>query len=397
MLKGTNASKHYKANSCKEYLDDRGFARQTALYYHGVGNKVENSALGQFFGGAFGVGASAIVERAYLDVVRVYRPGDRIFIFGFSRGAAIARLVAGVIGRRGIPQSLWTLRLFGRHWTVWKSSKKIEDVPVEVLGCWDTVGAFGLAKNILGIPFQKINLLKDLDVALCVKRAYHMVALDETRDSFVPTLMEPDPITPARIIEVWFSGNHANVGGGYATDKLSNVTLDFLLRHISSGYAWDAEMEPGDESWGLYLSATKKAKDSNSNGKVVSEIEPDPLGRIRNSTGGVYSYAPRELPIHAVVHDSVFDRMRDALPVYAPQSLFDLNEVLVIKRDTIETEVKRLVETSSIEDDESERIMAWSKKNLSLTKWSKYLKSPLYDQSRFGDNLKPAEEMPNNS
>ena len=64
------------------------------------------------------------------------------------------------------------------------SSKRIENVPINVLGCWDTVGAFGVAKNILGIPFQKINLLKNLDVSLCVKRAFHMVALDETRDSF---------------------------------------------------------------------------------------------------------------------------------------------------------------------------------------------------------------------
>ena len=73
------------------------------------------------------MGANAIVERAYLDVVRVYRKDnqkeDRIFIFGFSRGAAISRLLAGVIGRRGIPKRLWTIRLFGRHWTVWKSSK----------------------------------------------------------------------------------------------------------------------------------------------------------------------------------------------------------------------------------------------------------------------------------
>ena len=100
--------------------------------------------------------------------------------------------------------SLWTLRVFGRHWTVWKSSKKIEDVPVEVLRCWDTV-AYGLAKNILGIPFQTINLLKDLNVALCVKHACHMVALDETRGFFEPRLMDPDPTTPDCIMEVWFS------------------------------------------------------------------------------------------------------------------------------------------------------------------------------------------------
>ena len=174
-----------------------------------------------------------------------------MFLFGFSRGAAIARLLAGVIGRRGAPASLWTLRLFGRHWKVWASTKDNVEVQVDVLGCWDTVGAFGIAKDIAGIPFQKINLLKDLSVSSCVKRAYHMVALDETRDAFVPTLMDPDPVTPERIVEVWFSGNHSNVGDGFATDQLSDVTLDFLLQRISSGYVWQNHEEPGAMSPGV--------------------------------------------------------------------------------------------------------------------------------------------------
>ena len=51
--------------------------------------------------GADVVGAEDLVERAYLDLVRVYRPNDRVFIFGFSRGAAITRLLARVIDARG--------------------------------------------------------------------------------------------------------------------------------------------------------------------------------------------------------------------------------------------------------------------------------------------------------
>jgi hypothetical protein len=228
-LKQGKRYKQYNSSQCKEHSDSNRIeanaqsVKQLAFYYHGVGNKMENSEIGQVFGGAFGMGASAIVDRAYLDVAKVYQQGDRLFIFGFSRGAAIARLLASVVGHRSIPTSIWTLRLFGRSIAVWTSSRKIEDVQnpvvVDVLGCWDTVGAFGISKNIFGIPFQQMNLLKDLTVALCVKRAYHMVALDETRDAFVPTLMEPDPTDPKRITEVWFSGSHGNVGGGYATDQ----------------------------------------------------------------------------------------------------------------------------------------------------------------------------------
>ena len=390
MLKGeSQLGKHdnrRNASRCKQYPDPDGNkpAKQVAFYYHGVGNKLENSELGQMLGGAFGMGASAIVDRAYLDVASVYQPGDRIFIFGFSRGAAIARLLAGAIGRRGIPTIMWTLGLLGRHWTVWASNRKIEDVtPVEVLGCWDTVGAFGISKNILGIPFQQMNLLKDLTVSLCVKRAYHMVALDETRDAFVPTLMEPDPTNPKRIVEVWFSGNHSNVGGGFATDQLSDVTLDFLLRHLSSGYAWDKEMEPGGESWGLYLSAT--ANSSTVNG--CKAINPDPLGALRHSTGAVYSYAPRKMPPSAVIHDSVFERMAGASAAYAPQSLFDLNEELFEKRMTIEKHVNRLPESGPLTKSEIGGTLVKLSQKLSMTKWSEYLE--------WSTSLQNAEDLSN--
>jgi hypothetical protein len=371
-LKQGKRYKQYNSSQCKEHSDtikieaSTHLVKQIAFYYHGVGNKMENSEIGQVFGGAFGMGASAIVDRAYLDVAKVYRQGDRVFIFGFSRGAAIARLLASVIGHRSIPTSIWTLRFFGRSIALWTSSRKIDDihnpVMVDVLGCWDTVGAFGISKNIFGIPFQQMNLLKDLTVSLCVKRAYHMVALDETRDAFVPTLMEPDPTDPKRITEVWFSGSHGNVGGGYATDQLSDLTLDFLLRRVSSGYA-----RPGDESWGLYLNAVTETQGVNSD-QVA--IQPDPKGPIRHSTGATYSYAPRRVPVHAVIHDSVFERMRNTFPVYAPQSLFDLNRECIAERDRVEKEVTELMETSSLSADECKEILDWSRKKLSLMKWS---------------------------
>ena len=396
MLRGKRARSRYNASRSREYLADDGSTRQIAFYYHGVGNTVENSEIGQVFGGAFGMGADAIVERAYLDVVRVYRPGDRIFIFGFSRGAAIARLLAGVIGRRDIPRSLWTLRVFGRHWLVRRSSRRIDEqnpVAVDVLGCWDTVGAFGIAKNILGIPFQRINLLKDLSVSLCVRRAYHMVALDETRDAFEPTLMEADPTSPNRVVEVWFSGNHANVGGGYSTDNLSDLTLDFLLRHISSGYAWREDMEPGrDESWGLYLNAARS--DVPSAERAAAVLEPDPRGQLRHATGPLYTHAPRALPIAAVVHDSVFERMATALPVYAPPNIFALNERLVTIRAQIDTEVRRLADTHSIDSALSTAIIDRSAANLCLMKWSTFLESRS-DGVPLRATFRPAEELQN--
>jgi hypothetical protein len=344
--------RQHNASRCKQT------ARQIAFYYHGVGNKMESSALGQTLGGAFGLGASGIVDRAYLDVALAYRPGDRIFIFGFSRGAAIARLLASAIGTRRIPTSLWTLRVFGRHRVVSTSALRFTNVDVDVLGCWDTVGAFGIAKNILGIPFQQMNLLKDLSVSLSVKRAYHMVALDETRDAFVPTLMQPDPVHPERITEVWFSGDHSNIGGGHATRELSDITLDFLLRHVSGDYGRH-DQSPG--AWGLYL--------AENHGETV-KIRPDPRGALRRSTGAMYAHAPRELPQNAVLHDTVFQRMKEASPLYAPQSLFDLNSALLLQRTHVEQEVHELVETGSLTEADAADVVAVIKSKLSIGRWN---------------------------
>jgi hypothetical protein len=363
---------HFDASLCKKYKD-----KQIALYYAGVGNKYDNDAILQTIGMATGMGAGDIIERAYLDLVRVYQPGDRVFIVGFSRGAAIARLLARTIDARGAPRAVLTLRLLGKHRVIWSSARKVP-VRIDVLGCWDTVGSFGVAKTIAGINFQQLNLFKDLTVPDNVAQAYHMVALDEQRDSFEPTLMDPDPIRPERIVEVWFAGDHANVGGGWATDSLSDVTLDFLLRRISSGYATDEdprlrEANAGDETWGIYLTAEKTDKADLTERQVDNPgwVDPDPLGQVRHWFSNLYAYRPRKLPLHAVISEAVFDRMTRSMPVYAPQALFDLNDDLDKKRDLIDEKVAKLVETESLSQEERQKVIDYKNK-LRLMRWPEY-------------------------
>ncbi len=366
-------SGQFDASLCKKYSD-----KQIGFYYAGVGNKYDSDPILQTLGMAAGLGAAETVERAYLDLVRVYQPGDRVFITGFSRGAAIARLLARTIDARGAPKSVWTLKLFGKHRTIWSSRRKLP-VQVDVLGCWDTVGAFGVAKTIAGINFQKLNAFKDLTIPDNVAKAYHMLALDEQRDSFEPTLMDPDPIRPERIVEVWFAGDHANIGGGWATDRLSDITLDFLLRQTSSGYATyegETSRQPGDESWGMYLSAHKFdkadiASRKNGHDADLPCVDPDPLGQVRQWFSGLYNYRPRQLPLHAVLSQTVFERMKTSMPVYAPQALFDLNDALDSKRDLIEKKVAKLAETNSLSQEERLALMEFNNK-LRLTRWPQY-------------------------
>ncbi|MEZ5775557.1 MAG: DUF2235 domain-containing protein [Hyphomicrobiaceae bacterium] len=357
----------FDATLCKTYKD-----RQVALYYTGIGNKYDNDPLMGTLAQATGFGAAGIIERAYLDVMRVWRPGDRLYIFGFSRGAASARILSGMIDKRGAPKSIWSLRLFGRHWTIWPS-KTVNKVDIDVLGCFDTVGSFGIAKTIAGINFQQLNLLHDLSVPDNVRQAYHMLALDEERQEFEPTLMDPDPIRPERIVEVWFAGGHAGVGGGWATDRLSDVPFDFLLRRISSGYAADGSSAPGEESWGVILDAAN-GLDSAAAARATAAttlIYPDTLGQLRSYVSRMFTYRPRQLPLHAVISASVFERMTKSLPVYAPQSLFDLNDALDAKRKLITEKVDTLEKTQSLSEVERGKVVEFAGK-LRLTRFPQY-------------------------
>ena len=360
----------FDASLCKRYKN--GDAQQIAFYYAGVGNKYDNDPILQVLGLAMGAGAGDLVERAYLDLVRVYQTGDRVIIVGFSRGAAIARLLARAIDARGAPRAVWTIKLFGKHRTLWASKAK-QPVAIDVLGCWDTVGSFGIAKTIGGINFQQLNMGKDLSVPESVQQAYHMVALDEQRDSFEPTLMDPDPNRPERIVEVWFAGDHANIGGGWATDRLSDITLDFLLSRISSGYTQSADLAGQDESWGLYLKAWKadKAEYWERQDDNPHVVDPDPLGQISLWFSHLYEYRSRKMPQHAVISDTVFKRMVESLPLYAPQALFNLNDELHKRRELIDGQVEKLQETSLLSDDDQAKIKGYQAK-LRLNRFEDY-------------------------
>ncbi len=185
-------------------------------------------------GGTLGLGIQRIRRRVFFDLLSLYRPNDQIFVFGFSRGAAIARLLAQQIMDQGIPQSVVAVfrktalsdDLIDRPLRI--AAGDAADVPkVEMLGVWDTVSSY----IIPGQP--KIRLFGgSRKIAENVKKAYHLVAIDEQRSAFVPTLMERED----RIHEVWFPGVHTNVGGGYVNPKtdeidfgICDITLEYML------------------------------------------------------------------------------------------------------------------------------------------------------------------------
>ena len=71
---------------------------QQLFYEPGVGI----AAGERLVGGAFGYGLSANIRNSYRFLVERYEPGDRLFLFGFSRGAYTARSLGGLIRNCGI-------------------------------------------------------------------------------------------------------------------------------------------------------------------------------------------------------------------------------------------------------------------------------------------------------
>jgi len=213
-------------------------AIQISRYFRGIGNDDDYNFWGNYICGGTGRDEKKIRDEAYATIAREYHPGDKIHIFGFSRGAASARMLANQVYKEGIPENIkviWetsanrTTRNIEDRFVRYISSGKRHDVNVEFLGVWDTVGAFGIPINILGIPFARWNLFKNMHVAENVKKAVHCVCLDETRDAYVPTLMN---YKPDAIEEVWFPGVHSDVGGSYKESALGKISLKFMVDRL---------------------------------------------------------------------------------------------------------------------------------------------------------------------
>jgi uncharacterized protein (DUF2235 family) len=83
-----------------DHAKDRG--RQRFFYDPGVGT----NRLTRLRGGLFGYGLSRHLRKGYDWLARHYAQGDRIFIFGFSRGAYTARSLVGLIRKCGLPLTL---------------------------------------------------------------------------------------------------------------------------------------------------------------------------------------------------------------------------------------------------------------------------------------------------
>jgi uncharacterized protein (DUF2235 family) len=232
---------------------------QLVHYVAGVGTAPGDHLLG----GAFGVGISENIRDGYRFLVENYSPGDRVFLFGFSRGAYTARSLGGLIHNCGILRQVCIDRLdaayaFYRDRTnkthprtiaaqIFRRDYSHKNSSVYFIGVWDTVGALGIPDGLPGWKelskvwpdWEQLWGFHDTQLSSDVRYAYQALAIDEERPPYAPTLWTGDPPRPEdqTLEQVWFTGVHSEVGGGTADSSLSDITLIWLATKAATAGA----------------------------------------------------------------------------------------------------------------------------------------------------------------
>src|SRR5262245_64741417 len=99
---GNSAAKLFKTNVWRLHgaLDRSDPARQVAHYSDGVGTSSFKPLA--ILGGVFGWGLKRNVLDIYKFLCANYQSGDKIYGFGFSRGAFTMRVVMGLVLNQGL-------------------------------------------------------------------------------------------------------------------------------------------------------------------------------------------------------------------------------------------------------------------------------------------------------
>lgn len=193
-----------------------------------------------------GRGVAPQIQRAYGWLASGYRKGDRIFLFGYSRGAFAVRSLAGVIDRVGLLKreqaTERAVRLAWRHYERSPSSATAQafvrrfchdEVPVEMVGVWDTVAAMGIRPPFFWMLASDRHRFHNHNLGRSIRHGYHALALHETREAFAPLLWDCPPGWEGNVEQVWFRGAHGDVGGQLgdftAARPLANIPLVWML------------------------------------------------------------------------------------------------------------------------------------------------------------------------
>lgn len=200
---------------------------------------------------AQGRGINRQIRRAYGVLASQYKPGDRIFLLGYSRGAYAVRSLAGVIDQVGLLQrehaTERNVQLAYRHYQLdpgGHAAKSFSQaychstIPIEMVGVWDTVKALGMRLPLLWMLTEQEHAFHNHALGHSIKHGFHAIAMNETRVVFDPVLWTCPPNWAGNIEQVWFRGAHADIGGqigGFqAARPLANIPLVWMLERMEA-------------------------------------------------------------------------------------------------------------------------------------------------------------------
>ena len=321
---------------------------QMAYYHPGLGSMGSPAALTtvsrlwtKVFGLAFGLGLSQHLADLYGYLMDHYQPEDKLYVFGFSRGAYTARALLGMLHTFGlvrnrdaalIPYGVRLLKSYGKRGNKeiaaqFRETFSSATVDQEFAGVWDTVSSVGAVYSPVHMPFTAFNP--------SIRRARHAIAVDERRAFYRQNLFHPAP--GQDIEQVWFPGAHCDVGGGYPEQEsgLSKIALRWMIDEAAAaGLAFSTERVAlvlgGGEP---YQKPNVAAKLHRSLSLAWWPLEVLPRFPRDPASGSRYFRLPFGRPRYIAdgsrVHESVFLR-REACPEYRPANVKDREAYVVV-------------------------------------------------------------------
>ncbi len=226
-----------------ELFEQTAGSSQVSVWYDpGVGT----SWYSRLTGGLFGWGLTRNILQGYRHLAESWVEHEEIALFGYSRGAYTARSLVGMLRKSGLmrepsEKSLEDAYRLYRNQEIAPDDREARafrerwsrEVRIAFLGVFDTVGALGIPAP--HVPFgRSYYRWHDTELSKIVRRAYHAVALDETRPDYAPTLWAAKEKPEQEEVEQrWFVGVHGTIGGGYGDgDGLSLYSLGWMTERI---------------------------------------------------------------------------------------------------------------------------------------------------------------------
>ncbi len=304
----------------------------------------------QTWGMATGRGIDKNVKEAYRFLVENYQgrtatdeERDQICLFGFSRGAYTARMLAGFIYTIGLlePRNLnlldYAYRAYKRIGSnpdenafdevgLYQRILQPDRPPVKFLGLFDTVASViepsdGVLPQLKSHAYTSRNPGVEIvrqAAALHERRRMFNLQLWRENQRFHMDPLDTDSQQRQDAKEVWFTGWHGDVGGGEPEEEsgLAKIALQWMIEE-----AGKAGLEFDQDLVDLLVLGTAPSTDPRTKPDAFADLHksmkwywwaaefcPLPFKQVGKVNWRITAYRPRKVPNKARIHASVLAR-----------------------------------------------------------------------------------------